>query len=152
MSEARIRKVIREQVATSMAKFMANMNRGAGGNEAGGVGAGGDEAGGDGAGGAGSGGAGAGSDEAGGVGAGGAGVGGARPETPKITGCTYITFMKCDPQSFKGTKGAVGLCQWFEKLESVFQISDCMERDKVKFTTATLQGRALTWWNGRIAS
>ncbi|GJR07672.1 hypothetical protein Tco_0790324 [Tanacetum coccineum] len=25
-------------------------------------------------------------------------------------------------------------------------------RDKVKFATATLQGRALTWWNGRIAS
>ncbi|GJV20726.1 putative reverse transcriptase domain-containing protein [Tanacetum coccineum] len=26
------------------------------------------------------------------------------------------------------------------------------ERDKVKFATATLQGHALTWWNGRIAS
>ncbi|GJS38620.1 putative reverse transcriptase domain-containing protein [Tanacetum coccineum] len=26
------------------------------------------------------------------------------------------------------------------------------EKDKVKFATATLQGRALTWWNGRIAS
>ncbi|GKG42211.1 hypothetical protein Tco_0476509, partial [Tanacetum coccineum] len=60
--------------------------------------------------------------------------------------------MKCDPQPFKGTEGAVGLCQWFEKLESVFRISDCKERDKVKFATATLQGRALTWWNGRIAS
>ncbi|GJU31742.1 putative reverse transcriptase domain-containing protein [Tanacetum coccineum] len=46
----------------------------------------------------------------------------------------------------------MGLCQWFEKLESVFRISDCKERDKVKFATATLQGRALTWWNGRIAS
>ncbi|GKA46609.1 reverse transcriptase domain-containing protein [Tanacetum coccineum] len=30
--------------------------------------------------------------------------------------------------------------------------SDCKERDKVKFASATLQGRALTWWNGRIAS
>nr|GEW35737.1 putative reverse transcriptase domain-containing protein [Tanacetum cinerariifolium] len=29
---------------------------------------------------------------------------------------------------------------------------DCKERDKVKFITATLYGRALTWWNGRIAS
>ncbi|GKB22043.1 putative reverse transcriptase domain-containing protein, partial [Tanacetum coccineum] len=78
MSEARMREVIREQVAASMAEFMANKNRGAGG-----------------------------------------GAGGAR---------------------------------WFEKLESVFRISDCKERDKVKFATATLQGRALTWWNGRIAS
>ncbi|GKF12236.1 hypothetical protein Tco_0050162, partial [Tanacetum coccineum] len=93
MSEARMREVIREQVATSMAEFMANMNRGAGGAGAGGAGA------------------------------GGAGAG--------------------------GTEGAVGLCQWFEKLESVFRISDCKERDNV---TTTLHGRALTWWNGRIAS
>ncbi|GKB33905.1 putative reverse transcriptase domain-containing protein [Tanacetum coccineum] len=127
MSEARMREVIREQVAASMAEFMANINRGAGGDGAGGAGA-------------------------GGAGAGGAGVGGAGPAAPEITGCTYVTFMKCDPQPFKGTEGAVGLCQWFEKLESVFQISDCKERDKVKFATATLQGRALTWWNGRIAS
>ncbi|GKA00050.1 putative reverse transcriptase domain-containing protein [Tanacetum coccineum] len=137
MSEARMREVIREQVATSMAEFMANMNRGAGG---------------DGAGGAGAGGAGAGGAGAGGAGAGGTRAGGAGPAAPEITGCTYVTFMKCDPQPFKGTEGAVGLCQWFEKLESVFRISDCKERDKVKFATATLQGRALTWWNGRIAS
>ncbi|GKA27438.1 putative reverse transcriptase domain-containing protein [Tanacetum coccineum] len=65
MSEARMREVIREQVAASMAEFMANMNRGAGGDEAGGAGAGGAGAGGAGAGGAG----------AGGAGAGGAGVG-----------------------------------------------------------------------------
>ncbi|GJT34559.1 hypothetical protein Tco_0924978 [Tanacetum coccineum] len=44
------------------------------------------------------------------------------------------------------------LLGWFEKLESVFRISDCREKDKVKFATATLQGRALTWWNGRTAS
>ncbi|GJU76107.1 putative nucleotidyltransferase, ribonuclease H [Tanacetum coccineum] len=170
MAETRMREVIREQVAASMAEFMANINRGAGGDEAGGGGAGGGGAGGAGAGGAGAdgagaggagaGGAGAGGAGAGGAGAGGAGVGGARPAAPEITGCTYITFMKCDPQPFKGTEGAVGLCtegvvglcQWFEKLESVFRISDCKERDKVKFATATLHGRALTWWNGRIAS
>ncbi|GJU46556.1 putative reverse transcriptase domain-containing protein [Tanacetum coccineum] len=44
----------------------------------------------------------------------------------------------CDPQPFKGTKGDVGLCQLFEKLESVFRINDCKKRDKVKFVTATL--------------
>ncbi|GKA69860.1 putative reverse transcriptase domain-containing protein [Tanacetum coccineum] len=60
MSEARMREVIREQVAPSMAEFVANMNRGTGG---------------------------------------------------------------------------FGAC-W----------------NKVKFATATLQGRALTWWNGRIDS
>ncbi|GJV89590.1 putative reverse transcriptase domain-containing protein [Tanacetum coccineum] len=122
MSEARMREVIREQVAASMAEFMENMNRGAGG------------------------------DKAGGSGAGGAGVGSAGPAALEITGCTYVTFMKCDPQPFKATEGTMGLCQWFEKLESVFRISDCKERDKVKFTTATLQGLTLTWWNGKIAS
>ncbi|GKB90145.1 putative reverse transcriptase domain-containing protein [Tanacetum coccineum] len=142
MSEARMREVIREQVAASMAEFVANMNHGAGGAEADGAGVGGAEAGGTGTGGAG----------AGSAGAGGAGAGGAGPAAPKITGCTYITFMKCDPHPFKGTEGAVGLCQWFEKLESMFRISNCKEKDKVKFATATLQGRALTWWNGRIAS
>ncbi|GKA07049.1 zinc finger, CCHC-type containing protein, partial [Tanacetum coccineum] len=65
---------------------------------------------------------------------------------------TKLVLEPCDPQPFKGTKGAVGLCQWFEKLESVFRISDCKEKDKVKFATATLQGRALTWWNERISS
>ncbi|GJX47209.1 hypothetical protein Tco_0272399, partial [Tanacetum coccineum] len=136
MSEARMREVIREQVATSMAEFMANINCGASGDEAGGAGAGG---------------AGAGGPRVGG-GAGGAGAGGTGPAAPEITRCTYVTFMKCDPQFFKGTEGAVGLCQWFEKLEYVFRISDCKEKDKMKFATATLQGRALTWWNGRIAS
>ncbi|GKC11983.1 hypothetical protein Tco_1008765, partial [Tanacetum coccineum] len=87
------------------------------------------------AGGARTGGARAGGAGAGGAGASGAGVGGAGPTAPEITGYTYITFMKCDPQPFKGTKGAMGLCQWFEKLESVFRISDCKERDKVKFAT-----------------
>ncbi|GJW71577.1 putative reverse transcriptase domain-containing protein [Tanacetum coccineum] len=142
MSEARIREVIKEQVATSMAAFMANMNRGAGGARASGAGAGSTRAGGAGAGGA----------EASGAGASDAGAVGAGPAAPEIIRCTYVTFMKYDPQPFKGTEYAVGLCQWFEKLEFVFRISDCKERDKVKFATATLQGRALTWWNGRIAS
>ncbi|GKF48238.1 hypothetical protein Tco_0141489 [Tanacetum coccineum] len=114
MSEARMREVIREQVATSMAEFMANINRKAGGDGAGGAGA-------------------------GDAGADGAEAGGAEPAAPETTRCTYVTFMKCDPQPFKGTEGVVGLCQWFEKLESMFRISDCKERDKVKFATATLQ-------------
>ncbi|GKA70209.1 putative reverse transcriptase domain-containing protein [Tanacetum coccineum] len=100
MSKDRMREIIRDQVTTSMNEFIANMNRGAGGAGAGGNGADGD------------------------------GIGGARPVEAEVTGCTYMTFMKCNPHPFKGTEGA----------------------DKVKFATATLQGRALTWWNGRTAS
>ncbi|GKE75071.1 hypothetical protein Tco_1537112 [Tanacetum coccineum] len=85
MSEARMHEVIREQVVVSMAEFMANMNRRAGGAGAGGAGAGGARAGSAGAGGAGAGGAGAGGAGAGGAGAGGAGVGSVGPAAPKIT-------------------------------------------------------------------
>nr|GFD31312.1 putative reverse transcriptase domain-containing protein [Tanacetum cinerariifolium] len=31
----------------------------------------------------------------------------------------------------------------------MFQISECKEKDRVKFAMATLYGRALTWWTGR---
>nr|GEV50353.1 hypothetical protein [Tanacetum cinerariifolium] len=31
-------------------------------------------------------------------------------------------------------------------------ISECTERNKVKFVAATLQGRALTWWNSQVAT
>ncbi|GKF95195.1 hypothetical protein Tco_0287930, partial [Tanacetum coccineum] len=117
MFEARMREVIREQVATSMVEFMANMNRGAGGDEAGGAGASGAGAGGAGAvgaraGGARAGGAKAGGARAGGAGTDGAGASGAGPAAPKITGCTYVTFMKCDPQPFKGTDGATEVRKW----------------------------------------
>nr|GFD42752.1 putative reverse transcriptase domain-containing protein [Tanacetum cinerariifolium] len=83
MSEARTREIIRDQFATSMNEFMANMNSGAGG-------------------------------PGGASGSGGAGGSG-------------------------GTGGnANGIC-----------ISECKEKDRVKFAMATLRGRALTWWNGR---
>nr|GEZ35915.1 putative reverse transcriptase domain-containing protein [Tanacetum cinerariifolium] len=47
---------------------------------------------------------------------------------------------------------AIELCQWFEKSEMVFSISDCAERNKVRFAAATLQGRSLTWWNSQVAT
>nr|GEZ67373.1 hypothetical protein [Tanacetum cinerariifolium] len=61
--------------------------------------------------------------------------------------CTYSNFLKCQPLNFKDTEGAVGLSQWFEKMESVFSISNCTVACQVKFAMCTLQGNALTWWN-----
>nr|GEU93926.1 hypothetical protein [Tanacetum cinerariifolium] len=89
-----------DQIAASMAKFMANMNRGTG--DAGTDGAEAD-------------GAGTGGVEIDGAEAGGAEAGGTGSAVPEITG-------------------------------------DCKENDKVKFATAILQDRALTWWNVTIAS
>ncbi|GKC16864.1 putative reverse transcriptase domain-containing protein, partial [Tanacetum coccineum] len=62
---------------------------------------------------------------------------------PPARECMYSSFMKCNPTSFHGNEGAVELCRWFEKTKSIFSISECAERNKVKFAAATLQGRAL---------
>nr|GEV59634.1 hypothetical protein [Tanacetum cinerariifolium] len=49
-----------------------------------------------------------------------------------------------------GTEGVVGLTRWIEKMESVFQISNCTVVCQVKFASCTLQGCALTWWNSHM--
>ncbi|GJV90237.1 reverse transcriptase domain-containing protein [Tanacetum coccineum] len=64
--------------------------------------------------------------------------------------CTYPDFMKCQPLNFKGTEGVVELTQWFEKMETVFSISNCSVENQIKFSTCTLLGSALTWWNSHV--
>ncbi|GJR76795.1 putative reverse transcriptase domain-containing protein [Tanacetum coccineum] len=46
--------------------------------------------------------------------------------------------------------GNSGLTQWFEKMESVFHISNCTVECQIKFTTCTLLGSVLTWWNSHV--
>ncbi|GJR27935.1 hypothetical protein Tco_1104167 [Tanacetum coccineum] len=58
-----------------------------------------------------------------------------------------MDFMKCQPLNFKGTKGVFGLIRWFEKMETVFHISNCLEKSQVKYATCTLLNSTLTWWN-----
>ncbi|GKD26036.1 putative reverse transcriptase domain-containing protein [Tanacetum coccineum] len=67
---------------------------------------------------------------AGGAGAGGAGAGGAGADGAGIGGARLV-------------EAEVTGCTYMTFMK---------EKDKVKFATATLQGRALTWWNGRTAS
>ncbi|GJU34732.1 putative reverse transcriptase domain-containing protein [Tanacetum coccineum] len=62
----------------------------------------------------------------------GSGPDGGQDAAPAARECTFTRFMKCNPTAFHDTKGVVG--------------------KKVKFTTATLQGSALTWWNAKIAT
>ncbi|GJW50628.1 putative reverse transcriptase domain-containing protein [Tanacetum coccineum] len=64
--------------------------------------------------------------------------------------CSYSEFLKCKPLDFKGTEGVIGLIRWFEKMESVFSISNCPATSQVKFATCTLQDDALTWWNAHV--
>ncbi|GKE98130.1 reverse transcriptase domain-containing protein [Tanacetum coccineum] len=49
-----------------------------------------------------------------------------------------------------GTKGVVELTQWFEWMETVFHISNCTVENQIKFSTCTLLGVALTWWNSHV--
>ncbi|GJW08777.1 putative reverse transcriptase domain-containing protein [Tanacetum coccineum] len=69
-----------------------------------------------------------------------------RDARPVVRECMYQDFMKCQPLNFKGTEGVVGLIRWFEKIETVFHISNCPEKYQVKYATYTLLNSALTWW------
>ncbi|GJW35397.1 putative reverse transcriptase domain-containing protein [Tanacetum coccineum] len=73
-----------------------------------------------------------------------------RRRIPVARECTYNDFLKCQPFNFKGIKGVVELTQWFERMESVFHISNCAVGNQVKYATCTLLGNALTWWNSHI--
>nr|GEW54370.1 putative reverse transcriptase domain-containing protein [Tanacetum cinerariifolium] len=48
------------------------------------------------------------------------------------------------------TKGVVELTQWFKKMETVFRISNCSVENQIKFSTCTLLGSAITWWNSHV--
>ncbi|GJW47112.1 putative reverse transcriptase domain-containing protein [Tanacetum coccineum] len=75
---------------------------------------------------------------------------GVRRQAPLARECTYPDFMKCKPLYFKGTKGVVELTQWFERMETMFRISNCTVENQIKFSTCTLFGSALTWWNSHV--
>nr|GEX24811.1 putative reverse transcriptase domain-containing protein [Tanacetum cinerariifolium] len=55
--------------------------------------------------------------------------------TPVAKTRNYKEFISCQPFYFNGTKGAVGLIRWFERIESVFSRSRCAEENKVTFAT-----------------
>ncbi|GJZ88004.1 hypothetical protein Tco_0659786 [Tanacetum coccineum] len=75
-----------------------------------------------------------------------------RYTAPVVRECTFAGFMKCNLATFRGVKGAIKLRRWFKKTESVFEISECAEGKKVKFTAATLEGPALTWQKTKVAT
>nr|GEW73376.1 hypothetical protein [Tanacetum cinerariifolium] len=55
--------------------------------------------------------------------------------------CTYHDFMKCQTLYFKGTEGVVEVTQWFERMETVFRISNCLaENQEENLTEQSLLG------------
>ncbi|GJS52836.1 putative reverse transcriptase domain-containing protein [Tanacetum coccineum] len=60
--------------------------------------------------------------------------------------CFYADFMKCQPLNFKGNEDVVGLTQWIEKMESVFNISVCAIENQI---TTMVTNNNLQKANGR---
>nr|GEX48012.1 hypothetical protein [Tanacetum cinerariifolium] len=75
---------------------------------------------------------------------------GARRTERATRECTFTDFLKCQPLHFKGTEEVSSLSQWFERMETVFHISNYTAENQVKFATCTLHSIALTWWNTHV--
>ncbi|KAL4579132.1 hypothetical protein LXL04_015268 [Taraxacum kok-saghyz] len=54
------------------------------------------------------------------------------------------------PHDFAGTGSVIELTCWFEKTESVFQISNCTADCQVKLAACTFMHAALSWWNTHV--
>ncbi|GJV12788.1 reverse transcriptase domain-containing protein [Tanacetum coccineum] len=65
-------------------------------------------------------------------------------------GCTYKEFLACNPKEYDGKGGAIVYTCWIEKMESVQDMSRCRDIQKVKCTTGSFVGKALTWWNSQF--
>ncbi|GKF50661.1 hypothetical protein Tco_0147128 [Tanacetum coccineum] len=69
---------------------------------------------------------------------------GVRRNERVVQECTYQDFMKCQPLFFRGTEGVVDLTQWFERIETVFRISNCIvenrSEDFIVYCDASIKG------------
>ncbi|GJY82549.1 reverse transcriptase domain-containing protein [Tanacetum coccineum] len=65
-------------------------------------------------------------------------------------GCSYKEFLACNSKEYDGKGGDVVLTRWIKKMETVQDMSGCSINQKVKYTTGSFVGKALTWWNSQI--
>ncbi|XP_035837690.1 uncharacterized protein LOC110898590 [Helianthus annuus] len=56
------------------------------------------------------------------------------------------TFISCNPPSFDGKKGAIEAHEWLSEVEAILDVSDCHERNKVRFAVHLFKSEALFWW------
>ncbi|GJT13158.1 reverse transcriptase domain-containing protein [Tanacetum coccineum] len=67
-------------------------------------------------------------------------------------GCLYKEFLACNPKEYDGKGGVVVLTRWIEKMKSVQDMSGYSINQKVKYTTGSFVGKALTWWNSQTCT
>ncbi|GJZ97940.1 putative reverse transcriptase domain-containing protein [Tanacetum coccineum] len=65
-------------------------------------------------------------------------------------GCSYKTFLACNPRDYDGKGGAVALTKWIEKMEYVIENSGYAENQKVKYAASSFINKALTCWNTQV--
>ncbi|GJY38589.1 putative reverse transcriptase domain-containing protein [Tanacetum coccineum] len=65
-------------------------------------------------------------------------------------GCYYKEFLACNPKEYDVKGGVVVLTRCIKKMKYVQDISSCNVDQKVKYTTGSFVGKALTWWNSQI--
>ncbi|GJU54095.1 hypothetical protein Tco_1227809 [Tanacetum coccineum] len=63
-------------------------------------------------------------------------------------GCSYKTFLACNPRDYNGKGGAIALNRWIEKMKYVIDNSGCAKNQKVK--ASSFINKALTWWNSQV--
>ncbi|GJW82915.1 putative reverse transcriptase domain-containing protein [Tanacetum coccineum] len=64
--------------------------------------------------------------------------------------CSYKEFLACNLKEYDGKGGDVVLTRWIKKMEFVHDMSGCSVDQKVKYTTGSFMGKALTWRNFQI--
>ncbi|GJW34970.1 reverse transcriptase domain-containing protein [Tanacetum coccineum] len=62
----------------------------------------------------------------------------------------YLEVKWVENIAMTGTEGVIKLTQWIEKMEIVFCIINFSVENQIKFSTCTLLGNALTWWNSHV--
>jgi hypothetical protein len=65
-------------------------------------------------------------------------------------GCSYNNILDCKPHKSNRIEGVVGLLWWIEKVKSSFTMCNCLATSPMRFTSGTLEGTALTWWNSQV--
>ncbi|GJT16098.1 putative reverse transcriptase domain-containing protein, partial [Tanacetum coccineum] len=74
-----------------------------------------------------------------------------QPEISSIEVGQYQPWILSEtPKDRRSTEGVVELTQWFERMETVFRISNCSVDNQIKFSTCILLAGALTWWNSHV--
>ncbi|XP_035840312.1 uncharacterized protein LOC118487512 [Helianthus annuus] len=67
-------------------------------------------------------------------------------ETEISKECNYKTFISCNPPSFDGKKCAIEAHEWLSEVEAILDVSDCHQRNKVRFAVHLFKSEALFWW------